>query len=168
MAFETLFDASNATPAKFEKFGDQVEGYYMGSFPYEGDYGPTKKHIFSGNAGAVVVFGQKHLIDLLPTVKPGTMVRVTYVDDKPTKRQPMKLFKIEQDKKNTIEVTGVELTPAATADEPDTDDTRGDYTEVEALDEAPPARATRPAAPARAPSAAQQASARALLSGKRQ
>lgn len=165
MAFETLFDASNATVFKFEAKGDVLEGYYMGSFDHEGDYGPTKKHIFDTKNGAICVFGQRNLIQTLPTVKPGTMVRITYTDELAPKakgRQPMKLFKFEQDRKNVREVAGIELTPAA--------DDLGNWDTVDAdtpTDEAPPTRATRPATPARTPSAETQASVRAALSGKR-
>lgn len=167
MAFETLFDASNATVFKFEKKGDQLEGYYMGSFDFEGDYGPTKKHVFSTSNGATVVFGQRNLIQTLPTVKAGVMLRITYTDELPAKakgRQPMKLFKFEQDKKNIIEVTGVELTPTDSG----SDDVRGDYEpiEPEVTDEAPPARPQRPTVAARTPSAAQQAEVRNALSGR--
>lgn len=168
MAFETLFDASNATVYKFEKTGDTLEGYYMGSFDHTGDYGPTKKHIFDTKAGAICVFGQRHLLDTLPTVKAGTMVRITYTSDLAPKakgRQPMKLFKFEQDKTRTVEVTGVELTPMAAAAE---DEGAFEAVEAEApLDEAPPVRAARPTMPARTATAAQQAAVRNALSGKR-
>ena len=46
MAFEPVFDASNATPFKFENMGDKIEGYYMGSFDYTGTTAPPKS-IFS-------------------------------------------------------------------------------------------------------------------------
>lgn len=170
MAFETLFDASNGTIYKFENKGDQLEGYFMGSFDYQGDYGPTKRHVFSTPEGAVIVFGQKHLMQLLPQIKVGTMVRLTYIDDLAPKKKgqhPMKLFKPEQDRKNVIEVNGVELAPALT--ETTEDDVPSNFEPVteEPIDEAPPARATRPATPARTPSAAQQAAVRSVLSAKR-
>lgn len=167
MAFETLFDASNATVYKFENKGDKLEGYYMGSFDHEGDYGPTKKHIFDTESGAVVVFGQRHLMQTLPTVKAGTMVRITYNDDLAPKakgRQPMKLFKFEQDRKNTKEVIGVELTPTSAVSEADVPnfETIDDVT-----DEVSPTPARRPTTPARTATAQQQAETRAVLSGKR-
>jgi hypothetical protein len=166
MAFETVFDASNGTIFKFEKPGDTLEGYYMGSFDYEGDYGPTKKHAFSTEAGAVVVFGQRNLLQLLPSVKPGVMIRVTYTEDLPPKKkgqQPMKLFKVEQDKKNTIEVGEVQHERAAAADtDADLDD--ADLAADDSLDDVViPNRATRPAQAA-APQAAKTA---ALLGGRR-
>lgn len=109
MAFERVFDASNGSVYKFEQVGDILEGYFMGSFDYEGDYGPTKKHTFKTEKGPVVIFGQRSLMQQLPSVKPGVMVRITYANDLPPKKKgqsPMKLFTIEQDKKNTTEVTG--------------------------------------------------------------
>lgn len=166
MAFETLFDASNATVFKFDNKGDELVGYYMGSFDHEGDYGPTKKHIFDTANGAVCVFGQRNLIQTLPTVKPGTMVRLTYTSDLEPKakgRQPMKLFKFEQDRKNTREVAGVELEATAAADVANYEPI--DTSEDDALDTVAPARASRPTIPARTPSAAQQAAVRATLGG---
>lgn len=166
MAFETLFDASNATVFKFETKGDVLEGYYMGSFDHEGDYGPTKKHIFDTKSGAICIFGQRHLIQTLPSVKPGTMVRITYNDDLAPKakgRQPMKLFKFEQDRKNVRDVSGVELLPTDTGSNFEAVDTaEDDVTDVPA-----PTRAARPAVPAQAPSSERQSSTRALLAGKR-
>lgn len=166
MAFETLFDASNATVFKFEERGAKLEGHYMGSFDFEGDYGPTKKHVFSTPTGAVVIFGQRHLIQTLPTVKPGTMVRITYNDDLAPKakgRQPMKLFKFEQDKKNTIEVAGVELTPTAPTTETGNFEQNFEQVDTNVTDDIPPTRATKPASPARTPSAEQQAAVRATF-----
>lgn len=160
MAFEKVFDAGQATVKKFENVGDKIEGYYMGSFDFEGDYGLTKKHVFQTENGAELVFGQRHLIQQLPTIKPGTMVRVVYTEDLAPKKKgqhPMKLFSFEQDKKNTIDVVGVDSTWEAAADSaPEQEDTA-------LADEVAPARAIRPATPAPAPSAS---AAQRLLAGR--
>lgn len=163
MAFETVFDAGNATLFKFETVGQVIEGYYMGSFPFEGDYGPTKRHVWNTPAGAIAVIGQKNLIDVLPTIKPGTMMRVTYTGDLPPKKKgahPMKLFKFQQDKTNTIIVDAVDFTPT------DNFETVEAEEEAEAMDTAPVARATPPARPAQTPSPERQAAAQRLLNGR--
>jgi hypothetical protein len=167
MAFKPVFDAGNAQVRKFENVGDQLEGYYMGSFDFEGDYGPNKKHVFQTSNGAEVVFGQAHLKQLLPSVKPGTMVRITLTGELAAKkkgRQPMKMFQIEQDTDNVTEVTGVDFnaTDSSVDEGPDTDVD----SEESSLDEAPPARATAPARPAAAPTADRIAAVQARLSGK--
>jgi hypothetical protein len=164
MAYEPLFDATNATPFKFETVGTVLEGHYMGSFDYQGDYGPTKKHIFDTESGAVVVFGQRNLMQQLPGAKVGAMVEITYTGDKQSDkkgRQPMKLFKIRQDKKNTREVSGVEFNaPQVDDDVTDTDVDAPDTIEDIAP---PPARAAAPAKPAAAPDAARAAKVQELL-----
>ncbi len=163
MAFEKVFDAGQAAIRKFEVIGDKIEGYYMGSFDFEGDYGPTKKHVFQTENGAEVVFGQRHLIQQLPTIKPGTMVRVTYTENLPPKKkgqQPMKLFLFEQDKKNTIDVVGADDAWSAENSEESSDVADAP------LDEATPARATKPAVPASSPSPERQAASQRLLAGR--
>ncbi len=172
MGFEKVFDAQNGTVFKFEEKGAVLEGHYMGSFDFEGDYGPTKRHVFSTDQGAVIVIGQRHLIQTLPTIKVGTMVRITYDSDLPPKKkgqQPMKLFGFEQDKKNCIDVAEAEA--AATefgSTEPDElDETDPDADEPAPLDEAPPARAKPPQRAAQAPSAERQRAVQDLLAGKR-
>ncbi len=169
MAFEPVFDAGNAQVRKFESVGDTVEGYYMGSFDFDGDYGPTKRHVFQTESGAEIIFGQAHLKQLLPTVKPGTMVRITMTGELAPKKKgqhPMKLFKIEQDKKNTIEVSGVDFTPtddsASDADDVDTD--LG--SDESALDEVKSSRAQAPARPAPTPTADTIAAAKARLAAR--
>lgn len=174
MAFETLFDASTATSFKFEKVGDVLEAFYMGSFDHTGDYGPTQKHLFkAADGGALIIFGQRNLMQQLPTAKVGYMTRITYNGDKASTvkgRQPMKLFVIQQDKKNTTEVSGVDFTP--------TDDVTGssdyqtpsqtefdldDDTETTPADEPAAPRAAAPRQAAKAPDAAAQARVQALL-----
>ncbi len=173
MGFERIFDASNASPFKFEGKGSVLEGYFMGSFDYQGDYGPTKKHVFQTKRGAEVVFGQRNLLQQLPSVKPGTMVRITYTGDlESTKkgRQPMKLFTIEHDRGNTIEVVGVELNSPQEPEEVSSYDSNEEVSldnDEEALDTAPAARATPPRRPAQAPSAASQAKVQELLNRSR-
>lgn len=167
MAFEKLFDASNAAPFKFESKGTVLEGYFMGSFEHNGDYGKTKKHIFKTAQGAVVVFGQTNLMQQLPSAVVGAMTRITYKDDKLSDkkgRHPMKLFEIEQDKKEKIDVVGVDLTPTESYDDNTDDvDAETDVDSDDAVDEAPPAKAQAPKKPAVAPDAERQRKVQELL-----
>ncbi len=180
MAFEKVFDAGQAAPHKFEKVGDKLEGRFMGSFPHEGDYGPTKKHIFDTPKGPVVVFGQKHLMDQLPGVKPGTMVKIVFKEEKPAQkkgRHPMKIFEIYQDKDSWIAVEGVDSEPSEELVETDgyealnsTDDL-GDESSLDAEepapDELPPSARQPQRVNAPAPDAARQAKVNALLNKAR-
>jgi hypothetical protein len=162
MAFEKVFDASNGEVFKFDTIGDILEGYYMGSFDYQGDYQPTKKHVFSTEKGAVVTFGQRNLIQLLPSVKPGTMVRITYTEDLPPKKKgqhPMKLFEVLQDRKNTILVGEVQHDVGDEEGEVEDADFSADDT---AQDVVAPARASKPAQAA----TPQPAKTAALLGGR--
>lgn len=169
MAFEALFDATNATPFKFEEIGTILEAYYMGSFDYEGDYGPTKKHIFKTAADEpLVVFGQKNLMQQLPTAQVGAMLRVTYTGDKPAAKKgqhPMKLFKIEQDRKNTTDVVSVKTETAPIEDDTGYANPSDDADEVEdtVIDEPVLPRAAAPRVPGKLPSQASQDKVRELL-----
>ena len=170
MAFEALFDASNGTPFKFEDKGTVLEAYYMGSFDYEGDYGPTKKHVFKleHDDSAVVVFGQRSLMQQLPEARVGAMLRITYTGDKPAAKKgqhPMKLFKIEQDLKNTTNVAGGVKTETTAQDE-DTGYSNPSEENGEELDEVEEPqlpRAAAPRTPAGAPNQAAANKVRELL-----
>ena len=168
MAFEPVFDASSATAFKFENKGDVLEGYYMGSFDYEGDYGPTKRHMFNTKQGAVVVFGQRNLMQTLPSIKAGTMVRITYNEDKITAkgRAPMKVFGFEQDRKDTVLVSGVDFTKTDEefAGSGDDDDSSEGTAPASYSAKASAIPTTNPANAAA--SAARQAEVKALLEGK--
>lgn len=177
MGFEALFDASNGTAFKFESKGAVLEGYYMGSFDYEGDYGPTKKHVFkTGTGEALVVFGQRNLMQQLPLATVGAMLKITYTDDLPPRKkgqQPMKKFFIQQDKGNRTEVVGVDFTPTDNGGEAgnftavDDDADQSLDTDAPAADEVQAIRPQPPRQPARAPDAAQQAKVQALLNRNR-
>lgn len=166
MAFENIFDASNAKSFKFETIGTVFEAYYMGSFDYTGDYGPTQKHVFKTAAAgeATIIFGQRNLMQQLPACKVGLMTRITYEKDLAPSakgRSPMKLFQIAQDKKLTTDVTGYEVDGYANPSD-DLLDAEGSE-DVAATDEIQAPRALAPKAPAKAPDAAKQAHVQALL-----
>lgn len=104
MAFERKADTTQGEVFKFENPGDSITGYYLGSVDHEGDYGPTKKHVFKTPKGVKVCFGQRHLSDLLSDETPGFLVRVTFESTKKTgKGKPMKVFTMDVDRDQRTE-----------------------------------------------------------------
>jgi hypothetical protein len=157
-----------------------IEGYYVGSKQIpsaKNKSGFTKLHVFQTGNGSVGVWGKTDLDTKLAGVASGTMTRVTYTGMKPTKNNPMYVYKVEVDSDNTIDTSALEASSsdyaeygdedgdAPVGDEP-TEET--DPGEEEAQpDEPPPARAKPPVKPAATPSAAQQAKVKALLAGRK-
>lgn len=174
MGYKPMFDASNASPFNFVAVGDTLEGYYMGSFPHEGNYGPTQKHIFKDlkTGAALCVMGQTHLKQQLTSATKYACYKVTYVglqDSSKVKKgkQPMKMFDILEDLTNKTEGSEVELTPTdnfEAVEEPNFEEAPLDGEEVV---EAAPPRAQAPRQPARPPSAANQAKVQELLNRNR-
>lgn len=181
MAFKKKIDIGNGEQFKFEQKGQALEGYYVGSFDHVGDYAPTKKHIFQTDKGLQTVFGQTHLTQLLEGISPGCLVRVTLTGTKKLKKgNPMKLYELEYDEDQTMDVDAVAASSSQVADEEESYEEEGNEDEgQEEVEEEPAPKAARPAqrpaaaAPARAASAPkstvspeQRARANALL-GKR-
>jgi hypothetical protein len=186
MGFKKKIDTGQGEQFKFEKIGDQLEGYYVGSFDFEGDYGPTKKHCFQTSEGLAVVFGQTHLTQLLEGVEPSVLVRITLEGEKkPTKkgRRPMKLFGLEYDEEQRMDIGMVAAGASSGAQEPEeyTEGSEEESTEEESAEEeeqeeepAPrktarpvPAQTQRPVSrPAAAPSPEAQARVNRLLGKK--
>lgn len=156
MAFKKKLDSGSGEVVKFDSIGQSITGYYGGSFDYQGDYAPTKKHLFKLDTDGtlVVVFGQTHLIGLLEGIVPGTLVRVTHTGVAPAKKKgqhPMKLFEVEYDDENVIDPSDMQ----ASAE----DNGEPDYEQEAAEEEPAPAPvsarpASRPALASRAPVAA--------------
>lgn len=141
---------------KFETIGTKLTGHYQGSVDHEGEYGPTKKHIFKTDKGIKVVFGQKQLTDLLATETPGVFMEVTFTGLKKGKKgNPMKTYQLAVYDDNTeAVVTDAEyLNDSANDFDGETDQ------ELEAIAPAPVA----PQRPAARPTAASQAKVAALL-----
>lgn len=189
MAFKKKTDIGQTEGFKFEKLKQSLEGHYIGTFGIIIDNRDVKKHVFSTSKGLISVLGQTHLTQLLEGIEVGVLTRVTYVGTKKTKpgRQPMKLFELEYDEEDRIEVGAVvdrSQEPSEPAGEEQyTDDAAGaeeQYAESEEeapVEAAPPVR--RPAPPAGASSAnraapprttvspEQKARAQQLLSGRK-
>lgn len=142
----------------------QLEGYYLRTKQHEDKKkrnGLGYTHEFQTATGFVTVWGKTDMDRKLRQVNPGTMVKVTWTGEtKPTPNGDMQIYKVAEDPSNTIEVPGEAEVAAESATE--------DYAdaEEEPADETPPQRATRPAIPATAPSAASKAAVERLLGNR--
>lgn len=162
MAFKRKTDTSTGEQAKFEKPGASLEGIYLGSFDHEGDYGPTKKHLFKTETGVKVVFGQRHLTDLLADEKPGILVRVTYTGDKKMKKgNPMKMYALDID--DEIQADAADVTEAVEAANDAGSYDEDDYAEDDTPSDEQPTAPVKAKPVATAPSSATQAKVKALL-----
>lgn len=104
MAFKRKADVGQGEVFKFEKIGQQITGFYLGSFDHAGNYGPTKKHVFKTPKGVKVVFGQGHLTQLLEGEAPGQLMQITYAGDKKLKKgNPMKEYTLDIDADQTLD-----------------------------------------------------------------
>jgi hypothetical protein len=83
-----------------------VEGYYLGTRLVETPLGDSTLHYFETQSGVVAVWGATKLNSGLSQVKLGNMTRVEFVGvGKPSKgKQGARLFDIQQDPDNSIEV----------------------------------------------------------------
>lgn len=95
------FEKDNEMSGEFFKFtniGDTLTGVYLGSFPFNGKYGPTTKLIFKTDDGLKAVVPSKVLSDWADTKTPGQLVRIKYSASKPSKQgNPTKLYDFEVD-----------------------------------------------------------------------
>lgn len=185
MAFKRKTDTSGGDQFKFERVGQQITGHYLGSFDFEGDYGPTKKHLFKTAKGIKVVFGQRHLTELLEGETVGQLVQVTYVKDIASKKKgykPMKSFTLDIDDENVLDESEIPEnldTAGETVDDDNTeteevdaaaDDEPSDVEEEEEpMDEVktPPARRAAPPAAVKGPSAANRSKVEQLLKSRK-
>jgi hypothetical protein len=111
---------------KFETKGDSLTGYYLGSQDFQGDFGPTKKHLFKTETGVKIVIGQGYLTNLLTgsdPVAPGTLVRVTFEGTKKGKKgNPMKVYDLEIDADQVLDSAEIlDQVDATESEEPDND-----------------------------------------------
>lgn len=168
-----------ANPTRFE-------GYYIGSKTVPNKLarsGEAYLHVFQTAKGNVGVWGKSDLDRKITAVQPGLMVRVTMTGTVPTdKGNDMYVYKVEADKSNTIDVSGLVDANEGAADSTDDEAELNEYTtasddgiyeeeasadaDEEALDELPPARPAAPKKAASAPDAARQAKMKALLEGR--
>ena len=157
----------------------KVEGYYLGAKKVESKLarsGYSFIHIFQTPKGNIGVWGKTDLDRKMGNVTPGVMVRVTHTGTTPTPRGEMHKYRVEFDADNSIEVNiaSGNDTPAeeiaeeevtSFADDGVEETDAGD--EEQALDEAPPVRATPLKQVAATPDAVRQAKVKALLANGR-
>lgn len=159
----------------------QIEGYYIGTRQV-----PSKKsktglcslHVLQTQTGNVGVWGKTNLDQKMPAVKPGQMIRISFVGMVETQNNPMYKYKVQVDAANTIEVNLPETDASAAGeesgndgeelpssfDEGDPEDTLDDEAP---LDEVPPARAAAPARKAAPPDARRAAAVQNLLGSRK-
>lgn len=164
MAFKKKIDVGSTQTFKFEKIGDELTGYYVGTFGIVIDGRDVKKHVFQTDKGLVSVLGQTHLTQQLEGLELGTLIKATFESTKKTKpgRQPMKMFGLEYDDEDKIDVGAVvaqanaDAEAGASEEEPAEPEYEGEEgTEEEPEAEQEPVKAAAPAktAPARTPAA---------------
>lgn len=136
--FKVKHSGSNGDVFKFREVGDQLVGVYLGSREHSGEYGPTKKHLFSTESGGKVVFGQKILMDELTSAEVGHRLRITYTG----LQKKMKLFEIAVGKKVLDDVETQVALEAAT--DGFNDDALEEEEEVRTAAARPAPRATAP------------------------
>lgn len=151
--FKKKIDVSGGEGFKFDNVGDTLTGFYLGSFPHEGNYAPTTKHLFKTERGILTIFGQRHLTSLLEGEKTGVLMQVTYSGTKASKKKgyaPMKMYELGIDASQSLDAA--ELGDAAEAanagQEEDFGNDDGDDTTYDEVQTAP----ARPALAAQSPS----------------
>ncbi len=185
MAFEDVLDLGVDKAIQLGGFNKKLkkenptsaEGYYIGSRDIPSKFSKTglaKLHVLNTPEGSLGVYGKTDLDPKMAVVEVGARVRITNTGSVPTnKGNDMLKFRVQVDRTDTIDVSSI----AGTNPEPRTAEELGDETqyadggveetdldsEETQVDELPPVRATRPATPAQAPSAARQAQVQALL-----
>jgi hypothetical protein len=111
MAFKPLESSSSKSLGekfKFQKAGDVLTGYYLGSETIEINGEPATKHNFKTGSGLVSPLGTADLNRRLADVPEGTMTRVTYKgkvsvrNNKLKKSYMMNSFEIEVDEDDVI------------------------------------------------------------------
>lgn len=189
MARKKVIDLNADTTIKFGKAegalrkGSTFEGYYVGSKEVDSGMGPSKLHIFQTDEGNVGVWGSAQLNAKLTNLN-GMHTWIKFVDEVRVPKGTMKVFEVEYDDEDTIEVGGTEInfrpTNAAEQDDSDGDsldqdsEDSTDDLDTAAEEDLPPVKspprqsapASRPAAAARTASPEQQAKVNAIL-GKR-
>lgn len=162
----------------------QLEGYYLGYKEVDGEFGPSRLHIFQTAEGNVGIWGKTRLNAKLTNNLLGFMLLVTFtgmIAPKKKGRKPSYGYEVQYDDENVIDVSG--LTESAgdnTAYAEDTDEAveaadqhdmleeETDPGEEEAMpDEVQPKRATPPRQVAQGPAPEAKKKVQDLLNGRR-
>lgn len=120
MAFKKILRTDSANQFKFDKVGAQIKGHYLTTMLLEIDGREVKKHVFQTEKGMLSCLGNYDLNDQLSQINPGTYVEIEFVGTKALKKgkQAMKLFEVNYDDENVVDVADVQTaSPAAEAEE---------------------------------------------------
>ncbi len=157
----------------------ELEGYFVNveKRPNKMKPGTTQNfYIFLTAEGLRGVYGKAGIDQALKPARKGVMTKLVSTGKTLDvgKPRPMDLYEAFSDKTNVVDLSQVDYAPGAEIAEEGSEDVgetqyADSYeetpldTEEAPVDELPPVRATRPATPAQAPSAARQAQVQALL-----
>lgn len=155
----------------------EITGYYIGTRQVASPKSKTgfaSLHVLQTDKGNTGVWGKTNLDQKMTAVKPGQLIRVSFVGMVETKNNPMYKYKVEIDASQTIEVAGG--SDNSGADDSGTSDGGGSYSDdgddtdldddAPLPDETPPARAAAPKTRAAAPAADRQAHVQKLLGSR--
>lgn len=103
MALEKAVRSGNSTGFKFEKRGDTLKGYYLGTTEEAVNGRPTKVHRFTNELGTFSVLGQADLYQQLKrnNVSPGTYTEISFTGETMQTgkgKSPMKLYEVAFDR----------------------------------------------------------------------
>lgn len=113
MAIKRVLDLDADTVIKFGSRGENAlpkgskfEGYYIGSKTVQSKLGPSTLHVFQTPQGNVGIWGSAQLNIKLSGLN-GFMTYIKFVKETPVPKGTMKVFDVQYDDENTIEVEGV-------------------------------------------------------------
>lgn len=157
-----------------------IEGYFIGTKKTETKLGECSLHILQTQKGNVGVWGKTNLNQKMTAVKPGQMIRISFVGLVETKFNPMFKYKVEVDPENTIDVasaSGNDAPEDFEAEEGESfnsdhsyqtdDEEEASFDDDTAADEAEYVPPTPPHKAAAVPDASRQDKVKALLAGRK-
>ena len=132
--------------------GKTVDGYYLGARKVETGMGPSTLHFLQTESGNLGVWGSAQLNSKLAQIQTGTRVFITYVKKIKAKLGMMKVFDVEYDDEDTIEVsnTAVSFNPGNedssddSADDAGFDANEDDFASDDVADVEPKQTLTKP------------------------
>jgi hypothetical protein len=134
MARKKVLDLDADSTVKFEKKGQQFEGFYIGSKKVKSDYGMSNLHVFQTEDGNQGIWGSAKLDAKLANVPAGFMTYITYEGKvKIPGGKTMHKYEVDFDDELSIDVGGVNIN-FQQSEEP-SEDEAGEGVEAAADDE---------------------------------
>jgi hypothetical protein len=112
MARKKVIDLNADSTFKFEKPGQELEGYYIGSKTVNSGMGPSKLHVLQTAEGSVGAWGSAQLDAKLAQIQaenPGAKVFIKYTKKIKVPKGMMKVFEVEYDDEDRIDVGGTQV-----------------------------------------------------------